>query len=417
MLFRRSGQSGALTIKRSILIDEPEGKSEVKGPEVQEPPGRRGDPVIRSFKDVEMKKFKRIVAIALVGVMALAFTACGGSEEEAVADNGEVNIYMWSDYISQNVVDKFTQETGIKVNFSYMSTSEEAVAKITSGGGENYDLVMPCDADMTSLIKGGYLAEINLDNIPNFESLGDAYKYREFDPENKYAIPYLINYVYVVYNPETCPIEITKYEDLLDPSLKGQIASVTGQRNLFPIALVALGYDPNSTNEKEIKEAYEWLKGYVPNVTGFDSDSAETMLINGASSVGFLFDGQASKAFSTMGNDALVVAKLEDKVQLGVDELVIPAEAKNKENAEAFLNFILDPENMAQNLTDMMEQDGQPYSCPNAAAVDMMSDDYKKAPAIDIPKSVKENYFLQLDVGDAAKVYDKYWTMLMSDEQ
>ena len=155
----------------------------------------------------------------------------------------------------------------------------------------------------------------------------------------------------------------------------------------------------------------------MPNVAGFDSDSAETMLINGAASVGFLFDGQASKAFSQMGNDALVVAELTDPVQLGVDELVIPAGAKNKENAEAFLNFILDPENMAMNLTDMMETDGQPYSCPNDDAVAMMPSEYKDAPAINIPKSVKENYFLQLDVGDAVKIYDKYWTMLMSEEQ
>ena len=367
-------------------------------------------------EEEKMKNLKRIIAIAMTAVMVFAFAACGGSSDSA-EDNGEVNIYMWSDYISQSVVDKFTEETGIKVNFSYMSTSEEAVAKVTSGGGDEYDLVMPCDADMTSLIEGGYLAEINLDNIPNFEHLGDAYKYREFDPENKYAIPYLVNYVYVVYNPETCPIEITKYEDLLDPQLKGQIASVTGQRNLFPIALVSLGYDPNSQDEQELKEAYEWLQKYVPNVTGFDSDSAETMLINGASSVGFLFDGQASKAFSEMGNDALVVAELTDPVQLGVDELVIPAGAKNKENAEAFLNFILDPENMAMNLQDMMETDGQPYSCPNDDAVALMPPEYSESPAINIPKSVKENYFLQLDVGDAVKIYDKYWTMLMSEEQ
>lgn len=361
-----------------------------------------------------MKKIKSVAAIALIVVMVFAFTACGGNK---TADNGEVNIYMWSDYISQDVVDQFTKETGIKVNFSYMSTSEEAVAKITSGGGDEYDLVMPCDADMTSLIEGGYLDEINLDNIPNFKHLGDAYKYREFDPENKYAIPYLINYVYVVYNPKTCPIKITKYDDLLDPQLKGQIASVTGPRNLFPIALVSLGYDPNSQNEQELKEAYEWLQKYVPNVAGFDSDSAETMLINGAASVGFMFDGQASKAFSQMGNDALVVADLEDPVQLGVDELVIPKGAKNKDNAEAFLNYMLDPENMAQNLTDMMEADGQPYSCPNDDAVALMSSEYKDSPAINIPKKVKENYFLQLDVGDAAKIYDKYWTMLMSEQQ
>lgn len=355
-----------------------------------------------------MKRLKKFLAFAVIGVMVFSLAACGGGGEEE--NTGEVNVYMWSDYMSQDVVDKFTEETGIKVNFSYMSTSEEAAAKITSGGGEQYDLVMPCDADMTSLIEGGYLEEINLDNIPNFENLGDAYKYREFDPENKYAIPYFMNYVYVIYNKDTCPIEITSYEDLLDPQLKGQIASVTGPRNLFPIALVSLGYDPNSTNDKEIEEAYEWLQDYVPNVAGFDSDSAEKLLINGAASVGFVFDGQATRAFDAMDN--LEVADLSDPIQLGVDEFVIPKGAKNKENAEKFLNFLLDAENMAENL-----QDDNFYSCPNEAAVELMPDSYKKHPAINIPQKMKENYFLQLDVGDAMKTYDKYWTMLMSEEQ
>lgn len=361
-----------------------------------------------------MKLLKKLIAVTVIGVMAFSLAACGGGDK---GENGELNIYMWSDYLSQDLVDQFTEETGISVNFSYMSTSEEAAAKITSGGGDEYDLVMPCDADMTALINGGYLEEINLENLPNFDNLGDIYKYRDFDPENKYAIPYMMNYVYVVYNPETCPIEIDEYADLLDPALEGQIASVTGPRNLFPIALSSLGYDPNSQNDEEIAEAYEWLQKYIPNVAGFDSDSAETMLINGAASVGLLFDGQASKAFSEMGEDALVVAELKDAVQLGVDEFVIPKGAKNKENAEAFLNFLLDADNMAFNLQTMMDTDGQAYACPNDAAVALMGDDYKNAPALAIPESVKSNYFLQLDIGDAAKTYDKYWTMLMSEEQ
>jgi len=359
-----------------------------------------------------MKHLKKVIAIAACMLMVFAFSACGGSDSEST---GELNIYMWSDYMSPDLISGFEEETGITVNVSYMSTSEEAAAKITSGGGDEYDLVMPCDADITSLIEGGYLEEIDLDNLTNFDNLGDAYKYREFDPENKYAIPYLMNYVYVVYNPDTCPIEITCYEDLLDPQLEGQITSVTGQRNLFPIALVALGYDPNSTDEDEIGEAYEWLQELMPNIAALDSDSAETLLINGGASVGIMFDGQAARAFAEMGDDALVVAELTDAVQLGVDEFVIPAGAKNKENAEAFLNYMLDAQVMADNLQWCMDELGSAYTCPNEAAVELMDDDYRLAPALDIPTSVKENYFLQLDVGDAATIYDNYWTKLMSE--
>ena len=98
---------------------------------------------------------------------------------------------------------------------------------------------------------------------------------------------YLGNYIYVVYNTETCPIEITCYNDLIDPALKGQITSIDGARNLFPMALVALGYDPNSENEEEIAEAYEWLVKYNENVVAYGN--AEQNLTNGTASVAFTY--------------------------------------------------------------------------------------------------------------------------------
>ena len=342
--------------------------------------------------------------------MVFSLTACGGSSKtEEKQKPGELNIYMWSDYLSDSVVKGFETKYNVKVNLSYMNSSEEAAAKITSGGGDQYDLVMPCDADMTSLIKGGKLAEIDLKKIPNFKNIGDAYKNRSFDPENKYAIPYLMNYVYIVYNPDTCPVKITKYQDLLSPKLKGQIASVTGIRNLFPIALVALGYDPNSTKESEIAAAYKWLQDYMKNVKFIGSDSTEQSIISGECSVALLFDGQAGRAFKA--KPSLKVADISDPIQLGVDEFVIPANAKNKENAELFLNYILDAKVMASNLVD------NPYTCPNVAAIALTEDSYKLNPAIDIPQHMKDNYFLQLDVGKATTIYDEYWTKLLSEQQ
>ena len=355
-----------------------------------------------------MKTMKRVISFMLIAAMVFSLTACGKDKKDASKDNGELNIYMWSEYLSDSVVKGFEDEYGVKVNISYMNSSEEAAAKLTSGGGDQYDLVMPCDADLTGLIKSGKLAEMNLDNLPNLKNLGDAYKNREFDPENKYAIPYLMNYVYVIYNPETCPVQITKYEDLISPKLKGQIASITGIRNLFPIALVALGYDPNSTNEKEIAAAYEWLQQYMKNTKYLNSDDTEQGIVSGACSVALVFDGQAGRAIAA--NPKLKVAELSDPIQLGVDEFVIPANAKNKDNAEKFLNWIMDAKVMAENLKD------NPYTCPNVAAIELTEDSYKLNPAINIPQHMKDNYFLQLDIGEAAPVYDKYWTMLLSNQ-
>lgn len=351
-----------------------------------------------------MKKLTRALVLVLALAMLLSLAACGKSSG---GGGGVLNIFMWSEYLSPDVVADFEEQFDIKVNISYMNTSEEAAAKITSGGGSEYDLVMPCDIDMTALIEGGHLEELNLDNLPNLKNIDDAFVGRPFDPENKYAIPYLMNFIYIVYDKDACPIEITSYDDLLDPALEGKLTSVTGISNLFPMALAACGLNPNSHDDAEIEQAYEWLRDYMKNVRSLTSDSTEQDLLNGTCYVAYLFDGQASRAFKQVDN--LVVADIGDPLQLGFDNYVIPKGAKNKENAEVFLNYIMDAEVMAKNLEYV------PFSCPNAAAVELASEEYRTNPAINIPDHMKSNFFLLEDQGDAAVTYDKYWTQLLAE--
>ena len=213
-----------------------------------------------------------------------------------------------------------------------------------------------------------------------------------------------MNYIYVVYDTERCPIEVTCYNDLIRPEMKGQIGSVDGARNLFPIALIALGYDPNSRDENEIKEAYEWLVKYNENVVAYGS--TETNIVNGTISCMFTYDGNTAEAMAQLGeNNTLVVAPFtSDPVQLGFDLYVIPKGAQHMDLAYQFLNYICDPEVMAANLVD------NPYSCPNDAAVAAASEEYRNGPAFDF--DYKTNIFFQEDVGDAITIYDQYYQML-----
>jgi spermidine/putrescine transport system substrate-binding protein len=263
---------------------------------------------------------------------------------------------------------------------------------------------MTCDAYMESLVAGDYVQPINFDNVPNATAnINEAYW-----AAKEYCVPYLMNYIYVVYDTERCPIEITSYNDLIDPALAGQIGSVDGARNLFPIALVALGYDPNSTVESEIAEAYEWLVQYNDNVVAYGG--TELNITNGTVSVIFTYDGNASWAMSELGeNNNLVIAPFEsDPVQLGFDLYVIPKGAAHVDLAEKFLNYICEPEVMAANLEEF------PYSCPNDAAVAVASDTYKNDPARDF--GYKQNVFFQEDVGEAITIYNDYYQMLKVGE-
>ena len=349
---------------------------------------------------------KKLLALIFGLVVMFAFTACGSSDSGDSGDTAskELNIFMWSDYLSDDVVADFENETGIKVNLSYMNYNADSVNKLTAGAGDEYDLIMTCDAYMESLINGGYLEELDLSQIPNSENINKAYWSEQ---NQKYCIPYLMNYIYVVYDTERCPIEITCYNDLIKPEMKGQLGSIDGARNLFPIALIALGYDPNSTEESEIAEAYEWLTKYNDNVVAYGS--TETNIVNGTISAMLTYDGNTAEAMADMGdNNTLTVAPFkEDPVQLGFDLYVIPKGAKHMDAAYAFLNYITDPEVMAKNLID------NPYSCPNDAAVAAASEEYRNGPAFDF--DYKENIFFQEDVGDAIKIYDKYYQKLKVD--
>lgn len=314
-----------------------------------------------------MKKF---IALLLSLMMLLTLAACG--EKGKTTDGGEdavstkLNIFMWGDYMSDDLVANFEKEYGVKVNLSYMNDNADSITKLTAGAGDGYDLIMTCDA--------------------------------------YYCVPYLMNYIYVVYDTERCPIEITCYNDLIDPALKGQLGSIDGARNLFPIALIALGYDPNSTVESEIAEAYEWLVKYNANVVAYGS--TESNICNGTISAMLTYDGNTAEAMATMGeNNTLVIAPFtKDPVQLGFDLFVVPKGAQHTDLAYKFLNYVCDPQVMAANLVD------NPYSCPNDAAVAAASEEYRNAPAFNF--DYKTNVFFQKDVGDALTIYDKYYQML-----
>lgn len=355
---------------------------------------------------------KKILALIIALVTVITLAACGGGKTQSGGDSAStgssnLNIMMWGDYISEDLISDFENANNVKVNFTYMSDNADAVNKLTAGGGEEFDLILTCDAYMQSLIEGGYLEKLDLSKLPNSSNLNTTYWH---DGIKDYCIPYLMNYIYVVYDEARVPFEITSYNDLIRPELKGQIGSIDGARNLFPMGLIALGYDPNSTDEKEIEEAYEWLVKFNDNVVSYGN--TQENIISGVISTMLTYDGNAAWAMSEMeasGENTLKIAPFkQDKVQLGIDLYVIPKGAKNQDMAYKFLDYILEAKVMAKNL------DIYPYSCPNDAAVEVASEEYKNGPAFDF--DYKENIFFQEDVGESIKIYDSYFQKLKAGQ-
>ncbi len=342
---------------------------------------------------------KKIFTWLLMCVAVISLAACGKSElleKEAVTEaSTELNIYMWENYISKELITNFEAENGCVVHLSYMRDYEDGIRMLREGGG-GQDLVMTSTAHMESLIDGGYIEKINRNLLPNSSNINESYWVSK-----SYCVPYLMHYIYVVYDADRCPIEINSYNDLLDPALEGQIASGDGARNLFSMALVALGYSPNTTEETELQEAYEWLLQFNENVKAYGN--VEQELIRGTASVAVIGDREASLAMAE--NDALRIASLEkDSIQLGVDLYVIPTGAEHIDLAKKFLNYICDPEVMAKNLEEY------PYSCPNDAAVMLSSEVYRNNPAMDFDY---KKVFFQKDIGEALALCNDYYQELM----
>ena len=344
---------------------------------------------------------KKQIALLLAGTMAFSAVGCGAGAENVAEASTELNIYMWQDYISEDIIKAFEEENGCKVNFSYMDSTVQAVEKLTAGCGQEYDLVMVQNADMGYLAKGDYVEKLKTDSLPNTSALKDYCWVSK-----SYGIPYLMKYIYVVYDSEKCPVEINDYGDLLAPELEGKIAAVGGARNLFSMALTELGYDPNTTEEAELQAAYEWLVKLDKNVAVYDADAK--MLTKGNIVAAVTDDRTAAEAMAK--KKSLKVAPFEkQKVEAVVDMFVIPVEAAHRDMAEKFLNYICDPEVMAENLKEY------PYTSTNEVAEVLASKTYQNAPERNF--AYRKSIFLQRSLEEGTETIDAYVQQLMAETE
>ena len=215
---------------------------------------------------------------------ALLITACGGGPKPA-AKSTELNLYAWSEYIPQAILDGFTEQTGIKVNYDTYSSNEELQAKLQAGAS-GYDVIIPSDYMITILVKQGLLEKLDLAQIPNFKNIDDAYKNQEFDPNNEYSVPYQTGTTCLVVDTSKVTRPITKWADLWDPEFAGKIVLVDDEREVIGMVLRVLGYDRNTVDEAQLEEAKVKFQELMPSIKLFDSDNPKQASSFGRSVVG-----------------------------------------------------------------------------------------------------------------------------------
>jgi spermidine/putrescine transport system substrate-binding protein len=270
-------------------------------------------------------------------------TACGSSSDKY--PNGEVNVLNWGEYISDgqdgtlDVCAEFEKETGIKVNYKTCSDNETLYSML-SGGGSDYDVIIPSDYMISRLIDEGMLEPLDFDNIPNASDIDSSFLKPAYDPQNAYSVPYMWGTVGIIYNTSMVKDEITSWSALFDRKYAGQVLMINNPRDAIGVALKYLGYSYNTTDESQIKEATNLLIQQKKDgiVQAYVMDEIFDKLEGGEAAMGVYYAGD----FLTMqkNNPDLAFVIPSEGSNYFVDAMCIPKGAVNKKNGEKFINYM-----------------------------------------------------------------------------
>ncbi len=316
-----------------------------------------------------------------------------------------LNIYNWSEYLPQQLIEKFTEETKIKVNYSTFESNETMYAKVKLLDAKGYDLIVPSTYYVSIMGNEGLLHELDKSKITAFKDLDASILNQPFDPENRYSLPYMWGSTGLGYNSDVVDgKDVKRWADLWNPEFAGQLLLTDDVRDVFGMALIMNGHSVNSQNEDEIRQAYETLKTLKPNVTLFNSDAPHTPLIMGEVNVGMQWNGTAYRA--TVENPSIHYVYPEEGTIFWMDNMVIPKHAENKDAAYAFINFLMKPENQAV----LVQEIG--YAVPNLGALNHLPDELRNSEVIFPTTDVKQKGQFLSDIGEAAPIYNQYWMEL-----
>ncbi|NCC81620.1 MAG: ABC transporter substrate-binding protein [Clostridia bacterium] len=337
---------------------------------------------------------KKLFLILVIGA-ALIFAGCGGEKQETL------NVFNWGEYIDEDLISKFEEETGIKVNYETFSTNEDMYVKVKSGGS-SYDVLIPSDYMIEKMAKEDLLQELDYSKIPNITNISPMFQDLIFDPDNKYSVPYFWGTVGILYNTEQVDDVVDSWDILWNEKYANKILMMDSQRDSLAVALKKLGYSMNTRNETELEEAKQELIEQKPLVLAYIVDEIRDKMLSGEGAVAVAWSGDAMDVILSGETFEYIVPK--EGSNFWIDAMVVPANAKNPDAAHKFINFMTDPENAAAN----SEYIG--YSTPNEAALELLPEEMINSDVAYPSQEVIDNCEIFRDPGDFISVYNRIWT-------
>ena len=375
-------------------------------------PKEEEETVVRKKKVRKPSRVKKILIQRVVPV-AICIVFIGGgfyyAKENDVMNGEKLVVYNWGEYIDPEVLTMFEEETGIDIVYEEFETNEILYPKISSGAIA-YDVICPSDYMIQRMIENDLLSEINFDNIPNLKNIGKQYleQSRQFDPENKYSVPYCWGTVGILYNKMMVDEPVDSWSILWDPKYKDNILMQDSVRDAFGVTLKYLGYSLNSTDLDELTEAKNLLIEQKPLVQAYVIDQVRDKMIGNEAALGVIYSGEAIYTQKENPNLEYVIPK--EGSNIWIDSWVIPKNAEHKENAEKFINFLCRPDIAVMNFEYIT------YSTPNEAARELIEDESIRNSEIAFPDLSKYDNLetFQYLGTEADQVYGDLWNKVKS---
>ena len=323
-----------------------------------------------------MKKFFKLKNVYLLVIFVVLFLL-GGCTTKKTGGKEYINVYSWGEFIANgaegniNVNEEFTKRTGIKVNYKTFQNNEELFAKLL-GGSADYDVIIPSDYMISRLIEKDMLEPINFDNVPNYALIDDRFKNLNFDPQNKYSVPYMWGLIGIFYNKKEVDAKESdiNWDILWNEKYKNKILMFDNARDSFAISLLRLGYHLNTTNPKYWRNAADELIKQKPLVQAYVMDQIFDKMANGEAVLAPYYAGDAATLIKNNPDIGFVIPKSGSNKF--VDSMCIPKNSKHKDMAEKYINFMCETDIATANL----KQTG--YSTPQKEAYDRLDNEIKQ---------------------------------------
>jgi spermidine/putrescine transport system substrate-binding protein len=339
---------------------------------------------------------------AAVAVSLAALPRRGWSQEER-----QVNVYNWDTYIGPETLDDFRSETGIEVRYDLYADNAELFAKLR-GGNPGYDVIFPTNDYVERMIQAGMIQQLDKSQIPNAENIDPRWMDVAHDPGRRYSMPYMWGTIGIGYRKSRFDQAPDSWQVLFDSDeYAGRIALLGAPTDCIMSALKYLGYSLNTTNPDEIREAEQLILRQKPRIKVFAPDNGQDLLLSGEVDATMEYNGDILQVMEEDDDLGYVVPK-EGSI-LWEDAMCIPTGAPHPQNAHAFINFILNAEQHAA-IAEFIQ-----YALPNAAARELMPEEYAENPAIFPPPEILDRCEIALYQGpEISRLYNEAWTRIQA---